>query len=373
MKYDKEVVKLLHQPCNVREVVGLIESREKVSQEIAAADPTGEKRKAQWSNATTQEVSSAIIERVNVDVLANNWAMGFFELVTLGPTDWPYIITSQRDTNYNITFVGADGGLRKKQRVQAVTKQMLEMRLIASPVVEYPYFDLQTGFWDYAADAMAELSYEFNRAIDREARTILDASDVAAGLLSDLNLHPDIVTAGLPTKNYYDLSGVDVAGKWSLAKFKEIFKYADAWSSDVEQDGTPLRVQAIYMNPERKTDTWDWVDLVAGYAIGGSGVADPAKTIPTSTRQAIWQSGELTSMYGHSFALVGRNTLAADEAWVQFNKPCGKLYVKPAFDVIERDTSLQIHAKNREAVRMQKAMTMVVPSNRRRYFMKIKL
>lgn len=376
MKYVQNVF----QPGAAQFVSEATAKREALKQEMASVDPSGEKRRKYLEEVANgehrQEVAGAIVENVNVDVLAHLFALGFFEVVTLGAADFPVIRTTKRQSNFTIGYLAEDNGAPRRQRVDSLSHRSLNMTQVSTEKYEYPWRNLTTGFHDYAGEAQNELAYELDLKMDQLALDLMKSSKKASGLRATLNLHKSIIATNIPDANYLDLTSsgtYGTTGKWTVKKLQAIFSYINRFSADVEPDGSPLKIKSIYMSSARLEDFWDFVDLVTGFDSSLTGPKDPVATVPTSVREQIWNSGGIVSAFGNQFNLVPRNTLAADEVYISTNKPMGRLYVKPSMDVVERDQSFELHERNLEAMAVRKVVQFDQPSHLTKNYLVVKL
>ncbi len=317
------------------------------------------------------EMSAHRMFRVNNDVLAHTFALSFFELTTLAEDEWPIIENDNIDRDFKVRYIGENNGTTKKQVVERRTTTELRMKKISTQEYEFPLWDIQIGKLDNMAKCEARIAYELDLQIDDDALTILDAADIASGLPATLNLHPNIIAANIPDGNYLDLSGVELAGKITVEKIKRILDYFERFGEDVDVDRVKLMPKVIYISSLRKRDIWDFVDLVSGYD-NSAPSKDPKNTVPNTVRTEIYRGNALEQMFGYKFAIVSRNTIAGDTAWVSTNKPAGWFWQKPAYDLMLHDDSMEMRKKNKNSLQMQKVIQMASPSQWTNRFLKIK-
>jgi hypothetical protein len=348
-----DVVKTLHQnPATlVQEMAALDEASKGLTRE----------ERSKWLQERAnrqQEVADAVRVKVNTDVLAQMFGLGFLQSVTLGPSDWPVIETDKRDKHYRCTILGEDGNPRKKQRVLRRAHQEYLMRKFSTEEVEYPLMSIQTGDVNEIEKVRAELTYELALLLDQAAIALLWAAKLASGLRATLDLHSSIVAANIPDANYLDLSASD-SGELTVTKMKLILAYFDSFASDVELDGAPLAVNTMYMPSSLKRDIWDFVTMVAGYSTGS--VVDPKATVPLGVGEGIFRSGKINEMFGNPVNIVTRNTIAAPYIYISTNKPCGFAWGKPSMDRVVINNSAEMENKNLNSMKMHKVGTAVIP------------
>jgi hypothetical protein len=260
--------------------------------------------------------------------------------------------------------MGINGGNPMMQMSEGIMDYPLLFQFWATPVYEFPIFNLQTGPMNYLNAAIARLTYELGLQLDKIALAMLKANKVASGLRNMLSLHPSIVAANIPDGNYLDLSALPPTGKWSVEKIKRILDYAVRFTTDVQplEGGDlsgPMEVLAVHCSSQRMRDVWDLAEIVAviGTDVTGeprSPQTAPTQTIDRDTRGAIWKSGKLESFLGRPFTLVPNNRLAGDEVYVAMNRAAGVLHSKPSFDGTFHNQSAEMAAKNSESVFMRK-------------------
>lgn len=347
----------------------------------ARAAITPEERKQKYSHfqsdkEVASEICAARLIKVSNDVLAQTFALPFFELMTLEDTEWPYVYNRHIDKNFSVLYIGQNGGAIKKQVVERQSKLQFLMQRLSTPEYEFPLWNLQTGEEDELDNATQRITYELMLKLDQLAQTLIDAGVKTSGLRNTLNLHPAINAANIPDANSLDLSGTDVSGKWSVEKIKQVLDYAARFSADTSDQLEDLQVKAIYMPSPNKRDIWDFVDLVSAYD-GSSGAApvgvisDPKSTVPHEMKTEIWRSNKLEQMFGYKFAIVTKNTLATATNYVSMNRPCGYFWHKPSQDTVVLDNSPKMQKVNKNSIWMAKTIQMTVISEWTKNMMKV--
>lgn len=371
LKELQDVVSLLYHPNTARainqDIATLQEAREGVTHEqrrdrliLAGKD-----------DSVKNEMAAARLIKVTNDILAQNFALSFFELMTLADNEWPIIMNENIDKNFTVRYLGENGGQLKKQIVDRRTHIQLLMKTLATQEYEFPLYNVQTGRYDLMAKTEARLTYEMARKLDKVALALLDTAAIATGLRATLNMHPDIVQANLSDKNYFDLNGVGIAGKNGVEKMKQILDYCARFSSDTQDDLEGIQIKAIYMSSLNMRDFWDMTDLVAGYSLGSS-VVNPQDTIPIEAKTQIYRSGKLEQMFGYPFAIVTRNTITSPYAYVSTNKPVGYFWQKPSLEQVLHNNSPEYQMLNKNSLWMKKVIQMAVTSEWTYRFMKVK-
>jgi hypothetical protein len=346
------------------------------------ADPDGSKQKQMLremfdgSDKRNQEFASFVKEIVNLSVWPQMpWLMAGFREVPLADDEVPMIVTETEDMNDRVyaTTVGQNGGVVQSQMTETLSEVILQVRKYAT-MKEFPILDIQQGRLDKFTLAMKQATRNLAARIDYQAKVLLQACATSSGLrAATWNRHADIKTATLPDTNVLDLSsGYGTTGVWTVPKYKEVLKYFTKIGADVEQDGRPLRVKAIFQSVLRTPDKWDFVSEVAGYA-HATAVLDPKDTVPSDVRAAIFRGGEMSSLFGYDVTSVGLNTLDATEVWIIGDKPAGEFYHKAGMDEVIRDQSLDRRMQNKEAVYIAKVGLLSTLSNRKYRVLKVTL
>ena len=351
--------------------------------------------------AAKSELSGAMIEEVNINVLGQLFAMSFFRTKTYGPADFPVIRTELYDKNFFVTSIGLNGGNPMKQHVEAMTDYLLNFGYWATPAFEFQQYHLQTGPLNYFGKALARVTYELGLKLDQIARDFLRANAYlnsavsgtstlgfgsiagnAAALTTLLNLHASINSDNIPPANGLDMSAF-ATGKLSMEKIKRILDYTVRWTQDVQpQEGGglagPMEVRALHVSSQRWRDLWDQADMVALVATAVTGEpytpnTAPTATIPAEGRNAIWRSGKIDTFFGHACPIVPNNTLSSNEAYVAFNRPAGEFHSKPFFDSTVHDQTPELSQKNSERVWMKKCGVFHMTNDTIPNFLQIKL
>lgn len=334
-------------------------------------DVTPEDRK-KWlkENYNTQEFAAAVRYRIMVDVLANLYALSFFQNTPLKDDEWPMIDILKRDGTIKVGYIGEANGQTKRQRVDRRSHQQYLLQKYATDLYEYQLMDLQIGNVAEVDRVQQEIEYELSLGLDQNALTLLKSMALTSGLRATLNLHKAIVSANIPDKNSFNFQnggaddsgdGAGANGKITLEKMKRVLDYFVRFSGDVELDGAPLAIKTIYVSAVNKRDLWDFCSLVAGYNLAGA-VQDPKNTIPFDAKTEIWRSGKLEEMFGQQFNIIPRNTIQAGDAQVASNKPAGWYFNKPSMAETLMDTSLELRQKNTGRMGMTVVNSFVLPA-----------
>jgi len=273
--------------------------------------------------------------------------------------------------------MGEEGGDRQWQQIESMSQAFHQMKFYSTGIKYYPLYYIQTGRKDYFADALQKVTFALTYKMDTVAKAIMNELICASsGLQAKVaSLHPDIEVSTLPDANYLDLSsGHGTAGVWTKAKWDAVLEYVERWNGDVLPSGNALKLQAVINHPDRMRDSRDFVSLVSGYDSDDDSLEnDPTAVFPASAIDKIWNTGQLTGMWGHNFSMIGTRTVAVNEAWLKFTEVPGIIYQKPSMDETVRDTDAKMRLKNREGVGLRACKRLVGLSNLSHLVAKIKL
>lgn len=358
------IAKLIHQNPDViaNELATLKEAMKGVTKE--------DRKKWLQENWNNQEFASAVRYRVLVDVLANLYALSFFQNTPLANNECPIIDTMKRDGQVNVRYIGEAGGTVKRQRVDRRSHAIQLLQKFATDLYEYQLMDLQVGEVAELDRVTQEVTYAMDLGLDQNALKLLNSSALTSGLRATLNLHPAVVAANIPDKNSYNFqaSAADDSGdgsgknnKITLEKIKRLLDYFERFSGDVELDGQPLQINTIFVSSVNKRDLWDFCSLVAGFNLAGA-VQDPQNTVPFDTKTEIYRSGKLESIFGYPINIVSRNNIAAGTSQVSTNKPAGWYFHKPGMAETLMDNDLALRQKNTGRMGMSVVNCFVLPA-----------
>lgn len=297
------------------------------------------------------------------DVMAIPWTLGTFQAVNLSAEDLP-LLTFPRSRNlqrFNVRSVGIDGGTFRDQWRTTKSIEQILMEMVSTDRVEYTLNDLQQGNVNESDRINAELQYDMEMHIDGLGKTNIDAAKVESGLRDSLSIHPSIDPLNIPDKNYLDLNGVDTAGKLSIGKLKTILEHVSKFGAAGGADEA-ISIQTIMMSPQNIRDPWDFIDLVSGFT-GGEAV-EPSQTVTPGVRESIFNTGMMTSAWGHTFSWTPNAQLSVGKMYILTSQPLGWYFTKTDFDkVIEwNESNSPDHADNNMGeIVWKKALRFFVP------------
>lgn len=320
-------------------------------------------------NATQQDMTphSEMAEyrkfELTCDVLTTPWTMAAFQIVNLNADELPLI---ERPQSFNLNAftvrsIGVDGGASRDQWRTTKSAETYEMNLLSTDRVEYALMDLQQGDVSQADAVDKRLRFEMEMKLDALGKTNIDAAKVTSGLRDTLNIHSMIDTANIPDTNYLDLSGVDTAGELSITKLKRILlhvsKFGAAGGADV-----PISINTVMMSPQNIEDPWNFIDLVSDF--DDADRVKPLQTVPTPVREQIFNTGMITSAWGHQFSWTPNAQLAKGKMYILTSEPLGWAFTKPEFDKMltwDERNSPDHAANNMGEMLWRKAIRFLVP------------
>lgn len=292
------------------------------------------------------------------DIIASMFALSAFQEVDLNPDELPLITRPQTQQHFGVRYTGQDGGFRNAQWTTTRQAEHIEMRTIATDKVGFPLQDIQLGTIQEFDRVNSQLRYDLEMKIDTEAKDAIDDLEAASGLRDLLTLHPQIVAANVPDKNYLDLTSTGTYGtahKLTLPRIKAILShFAKLRATNLGPYGG-INLQSIQISPQNMEDQWDFVDLVSGYSGGPDPVA-PQNTVPTSVRDQIFAGGMMNSAWGFSWTTMPNSRLDTGRLYCFTNKPVGWFFTKKSMDRTLRWDSPELQLANENFVAYQRVL-----------------
>lgn len=336
---------------------------------MLASEQNNQKAKAELASYRKFEITS--------DVMAAPWAMSAFQVVPLRMDELPLIERPQsRNLNsFTVTSCSIDGSVERMQWESTKAVETLEMGYISTPRVEYKLVDLQRGDVSQVDAVNWRLVYDLEMKMDTLARANIDSIAVASGLRATMSLHPLVIAANIPDKNYLDLSGYaspSAAGVLDILKLKAILLHINQFGSAGGAD-VPIQIANINVSPQNVRDPWDFIDLVSGW---NGGAVQPVNTVPKGVREQIFNTGMMTQAWGNSFSWTPNAQLDKGEMYITTTEPLGWVFTKPEFDrmLVWDESNSPDHAERRMGeVMYQKTVKFVMPDEWRYRVVKVKL
>jgi hypothetical protein len=329
------------QPCNVPEIASSIKTfrdkrfnlrdkddRKRYGELLKAAAASTKDDMTAWN-----ELAAYRQFELTYDVMASPWALNAYQIVNLSDDELP-LIEKPRSRNYQrftVQNVSIDGETTRNQWRSTKDIIQMEMEMLATEKVSYRLMDLQVGDVNESVAIERELKYDLDMKVDALALANINAGQTASGLRALMKIHPAIVQANIPDKNYLDLDGTDT-GVLTVGKLREILAHIAMFGSAGGAD-EQFSIRNIQISPQNIIDPWSFVSLVSGWDSSSPGYeADPLNTIPESVREAIYNTGMITKAWGQTFSWTPNPQLAKGKMYVFTNRPIGWVFFKPGLD-----------------------------------------
>jgi hypothetical protein len=324
-------------------------------------------QKSLHDKGAAKELADYRVFEITNDVMASPWALTAFQIINLSAEELPLIERPQSKNlnSFETRSVGIDGGARMAQWESMQQFETMNVEAISTDKVEYRLMDLQTGDISQADAITARLKYDMEMKIDALAKANIDAALAASGLRDDLNIHPSIDSTNIPDKNYLDLSATDygAVGKITIERLKAILAHMMLFGS-VGGSSEPFKISTIMLSPQHLSDPWEFTDLVSETS-GTSTSAAIQGTVTPSVRQAIFQSGMITSAWGNTFSWTPNAQLPKYRLYVLTSLPLGWMFTKTVYDrtITFDDSNSPQHAlENRGEIMLRRTCTFHTPS-----------
>lgn len=262
------------------------------------------------------------------DMYAMPFAMAAFQSINLSADELPLIINPKARQYFGVRYIGQDGGARQDQWREAKDIQQFEMRAISTDKIEFPLIDIQQGNVNRQTVINDQLRFDMEMKLDSLAQDQIDAAKTTSGLRDLLALHPLIIAANIPDKNYLDLTGTDPQ-VLTIAKWKTILSHVNSYGPGTDPDRS-LTISTVIMSPQNVRDQWDYINLVSGFA--GVGTVQPRDTVPIGVREDIFRTGMMNSAWGYTWNAIPNNRIPKGRLYVFMNQPLGWFFTKTEFD-----------------------------------------
>jgi hypothetical protein len=332
------------------------EDREELSRMIAESYQDEQRAK---------ELNAYRVFELTNDVLASTFALSAFQSVNLSADELPMIKRPQSFlyNKFTVRSIGQDGGAKQDQWRTTGAAQTMEVELISTDKIEYPLYDIQTGNIEVFDDINRKLQYDLEMYIDKLAQDNIDAAKMTSGLRDLLNIHPLIDATNIPDTNYLDLNTLypGNAKKLTIQKLKHILNHIAMFGSVGGAD-EQFSLSSIILSPQNIRDPWDFTDLVfPTNPTSATRDVEPSGTIPTPTRESIYNTGMFTSAWGFNFNWMPNPRIAKGRMYAMTNRPIGWLFTKTEFDKVLRWEGPDQVEYNYGQVLMQRCLKFVMP------------
>lgn len=295
--------------------------------------------------------SIRLIETNTIIPASTNFSR-FFETVTLADNEQAELINSA-GIETSFSYVG-DGNKPRVQNVDKdTTTSFINMKNLSTERVRYPLVDLQRGRIDEIHKATLDLANDWAGQLDLMCYTLLSAAASAGGAYGAftttgtksartymLKNSSRIVTANLPSTNDITVGSPTSSTYFDIATLKAIVKYASQWGSYGLVPTGEIIVPSIDVD---------------GITNGISTIA----TLLNPVGEQILLNGWFGLSYlGVNWRFVPDNTLATGTCYPIFNKPVGKLFLKPGLD---KDRTKRDDDENWEEAWQIRPLALVMP------------
>ena len=311
------------------------------------------------------EIASARIQRINLNILEDLIGMDFFEVINLAHNEIPQLVL-QRDQKWRASQIGMHGGAPYDSFQNLDTLSQFVPYALESDVATYPLMSPIIGRFDEVAGRVNNrVAHDWNRKMDMDLFTLMDASYQANFDDPSTVYELDPRIQNFPTGNLLDTSsdpGIN------LDLFKAIFQHF----GNMGTNGP--KVRSIWVPSTELSNMWSMGSFVSGYA-GGS--IQPGQEITQELRTQLLTRGALWTMFGNTFQLRISNVLEPNYIRVSTDRPFGTLFMKPEFDRVKRYSEDELEArngiKNHEGIRICKFVVPVIPSPWKLNSLKVKI
>lgn len=285
-----------------------------------------------------------------------------WEIVTLKKTEQPSVEHSFRNP-VAVRYTGQDGGIVTVKAVKARKITYFNMRELASDSVGYQMRDIQSGVdvaeasratvdvaWDMANKIdMIGFNLAHGGTINGEAwgTTMYGAFTTTGTPLNRTYIaHPRIQTANLPTTNKIINSQIfDVVAGVRTAAYSNYFRFAviraimnycnswgNVWGENIQPTGAILIPSSEVGNLAEEIQ--------------------PTGTFYNQTAEGVLNSYTRFQYMDKTWTLIGDPTLPPGACYPVLNKPLGKIFVKPEFDMEFVESNPQKNWEERSAMKV---------------------
>jgi hypothetical protein len=313
------------------------------------------------SQKAWKELADYIEFELNYDIPAAPWCLGTFQQVNLQAGQLPLFKTPYSDLErFTVRSMALDGTAEMAQWKSAREVSTIEMEYLSTPQVEFRDMDLQTGDVNQVDKYKTKLQHSLDMHLDALAKTNIDAALVVSGLRDMFNVETGIDSTVIPDTNYLDLTSVSygAANTITILRIKAILLHLLKFGMLGYAD-EKFTISNIQVSPHNAFDHWDFTDLVSDVTD-----ADPATTVPTPTREAIFQTGAFINAWGNKFTMTPNPQLTKGRLYVFSTQPLGWVFYKPELDKFYMWDGRLVPAlamKNRGLMQMSKAVKIYVP------------
>lgn len=272
--------------------------------------------------------AEAVTTSIRNLLLADMGWSGFFDVQSLGDSDWPmYEVSVPQEVL--VETIGLDGDPQMVQAILDKRQYPVQLFPLFTEWFEYEIRDLYKGS---RVKELALANIDMERDFAHAVESLLAGYTLVGGANSRLTAAFDTTNADLKLRDFVTHSRVDVSNlpagnlvtlstNSTTTNFrKEVLDaalaYAEQFGADVDGTG-PLQLEAIRVCSK---DVGAWRSQVT------------LTSESNSLTEQIFSGGAVVSYAGQKFILEGDNTISPNDgvAYCRFNKRIGTQYDKPS-------------------------------------------
>ena len=305
-----------------------------------------------------QELCAIRVETVNNYILGNSNFLKFFEMVSMADNERP-VIQNETKQEIRIGYISDDGTPERTKVIKPQAETAIDLRYLVSDEVDYRITDIYNGNIAKTAQATFDIAYDLSMQTDKEAFTLFIASVANGGALGAFDLtnankannvfvpHSRIKAGNLPPTNVLEAPGLSGASLFNFGCLDTVQRYANRWGQAFS-DGPLVPSGEIIINSA------DAHEIAKGIVPSGS-------TSNKVADQLLEQGWAKVHYLGRDWMFTADATLDPDVhvAYPVFNKPVGKVFLKPGLDM---DVVEQKPRQNKEVRYQQKVFGIYIPS-----------
>jgi len=343
---------ILNDECREKAQNFFAEAEKVVGDEARDRDFFEKCKAARKNPEIADELARLRVNTVQNFVLASTNAGTFFNSVTLGADEIPYIENTTRQ-EISVSYIGQDGREHAVQARKPQSQTRVDLHAIATDDYEYRLVDMMTGDIKGPSLANVFMNYDLTQAIDQKLWPYVTGA-VGAFVTTGPKeartylAHSSVNPANLPTTNLLTPAGNTTSTMWRKECMDKVLTYSGQWGSNAFVDGA-IAPQVVFIP---SSHIFGWLEQVSLTSEGNALVTQ------------IFENGYVLNYGGTSWTLVGDSTLDPDAgmAYVRTNKAIGDFYTKPTMDNVIVDDSPKLRKQNKESVSMMKVMGAGLPS-----------
>jgi|GEM_PF-3143083 len=318
-----------------------------IKAEVASLMMTG-------SDKQRNEIASARLQKINLNILEDLDGLDFFELVTLVHNEIPQLIL-ERDQRWRASQIGMHGGAPFDSFHNLDTLAQFVPYILKSDIATYPIMSPIIGRFDEVADRVNNrVSYDWDRKMDTDLFELMDANYEGTFANTSEIYDLDSRIQNFPTGNLIDTTATPGV---NLDMFKSIFQHFE----NMGKNGP--KVRTIWIPSGELSNLWSMGSVVSGFS---GGAVQPGQEISQDLRNQILTRGVIGNLFGYSFQLRTSNIADASYVRVSTDRPFGILFQKPEFDRVKRYSEDELEARNgiqnHEGIQISKVVVPIVPS-----------